>query len=83
MLPTWAVVIILGIVTGIGGFLVKYLMSSSRELGAIHQAFVDRDRRQDELSGRVGDLEHWKVNLEAELVAYRNGYRERPRWSIR
>ena len=76
MLPTWAAVIIVTTVIGIGGFMVKYLMSSSRTLGKLEQAFVDRDRRLE-------TIEEWKKDLEAELVAYRNGYRERPRWALR
>ena len=76
MLPTWAVVSIVGIVTGVGGFIVKYLMSSSRTLGRLEQAFTDRDRR-------LSVIEHWMKDRDAELVAYRNGYRERPRWALR
>lgn len=83
MLPTWASIIIVTTVIGIGGFLVKYLMSSSRELGGIRQAFVDRDRRLETVEDKVEDFDQWKKDLEAELVAYRNGYKERPRWAVR
>jgi len=72
MLPLWATIAILGIITTTGGFLVTYLMSSSRTLGRIDQAFSDTARR-------LTSIESWQINHSAEHVAYRNDYTERRR----
>ena len=71
-MPLWATVAVLSVVTGIGGYLLRYLNASSRLMGKIDQAFTDHSRRLDR-------IEEWQADRDSELVAYRNGYRERPR----
>jgi hypothetical protein len=70
-MPTWAASIITSAVIGVAAFLIRYLMSSSRVLGKVEQAFIDTGRR-------LLLVEEWQKDRDAELVAYRNGYRQRP-----
>jgi hypothetical protein len=67
-MPLWATLVILGVVTGTGGFLLKYIIEIAGLLGEIKQ--------------QLKALEQWRLDHEAEHVAMRNNYWERPRWSI-
>jgi hypothetical protein len=73
--PTWAASLICTVVVGVGGYIIKYLVASSRVLGGIEQSFKETGRR-------LGVVEDWQKDRDAELVAYRNGYRQRstPWW---
>ena len=71
-MPLWATLIILGIVTTTGAGLLKTQLAISRELGGIGATISSYGDRLD-------DLERWQFDRDAEMVAYRNGYRERPR----
>jgi len=71
-MPLWATVIVLSVVTGTGAFIVKFLMRTSEIFGKLEQAFVDWGRR-------LSDVETWQSDRDAEMVAYRNNYSERPR----
>lgn len=71
-MPIWATVALLGVVSAVGGYLIRYLNQSNRVLGRIEQGFTDHSRRLDR-------LEDWTTDRDAELVAYRNGYSQRAR----
>lgn len=71
-MPLWATIIVVGVATGTGGYTVRYLIGSSKSLGGIEQSLKDVHRR-------LGDFDEWRKDRDAELVAYRNGYFERPR----
>lgn len=75
-MPLWATVTTLGVVVSVGGFLVKYLVASSRTLGKIEGLLEGN-------AERLGRAERHISEHEAELVAMRNGYNQRPqlyRW---
>lgn len=63
-MPLWATVAVLGVVTGTGGFLLKYIIDIAGLLGEIKQ----------QLKG----LEQFRLDHEAEHVALRNDYWQRP-----
>jgi hypothetical protein len=69
---TWAWIMMVTMSGGVAGYLVRYLIASSRVLGKIDQAFTDHGNRLDR-------IESWQDARDAEAVAYRNGYRPRPR----
>jgi hypothetical protein len=75
-MPLWATLIVLGVVTSTGAGLLKTQLSIARELGTIGATLTSHD-------DRINDLEqserHYQLDRDAELVAYRNGYVERPR----
>lgn len=64
----------LSIIAGLGGFMLKYLMRSSGTLGRIESSIGDQERR-------IGVVEDWQRDRDAELVAYRNGYQQK--WQTR
>lgn len=69
-MPLWATIIVIGVVTATGAGLLKTQLAISRELGGINATMSSYGDRLD-------DLEQWQFDRDAELVAYRNGYRER------
>jgi hypothetical protein len=71
-MPLWATLVIIGVITGTGGYVVRYLMGSSNTLGRMDQCLIDVLRR-------LTDVDDWRKDRDAELVAYRNGYFERSR----
>lgn len=70
-MPLWGTVVIVGAALSAAGYTVTYLIGSSRTLGGIEQCLHDVLRRLDE-------SDDWRKDRDAELVAYRNGYWERP-----
>jgi hypothetical protein len=63
-MPLWATVTVIGIITSIGGFLLKYIVQIAGYLGAINQ--------------QLKALEEFRRDHEAEHVALRNDYWQRP-----
>ena len=71
-LPMWATVLVIGVITATGGYMVRYLVASSRTLGKIEGMLSANSRR-------INRVEDWQDAHDAEVVARANGYRERAR----
>lgn len=72
-----AVVAIGGVLTALGGYILKYLIRTSGTLGRI-------ETKLDSYGRDIEALKRWQLDHTAEHVAYRNGYwqarRPLPSW---
>jgi hypothetical protein len=71
-MPLWATVIVVGILTATSGFVLRYLITSSASQGRV-------EANISEIFRRLTSIDEWRKDRDAELVAYRNGYGQRPR----